>query len=97
MDAELVDVDVAFALSERQTSITLQIHCQASIQDAIEKSGILQLYPEINLEQDAVGIFGKKAGLTDGVQAGDRIEIYRSLQQHPMQARRQRASQQSAD
>lgn len=41
-----------------------------------------------------VGIWGRKVALTQQVQAGDRIELYRPLQVDPKVARRQRFKRQ---
>ena len=49
------------------------------------------MYPEINLNENKVGIFSKQRELQDVVQAGDRIEIYRPLLIDPKAARRLRA------
>ena len=48
-------------------------------------------YPEINLSENSVGIFGNVATLNQVLQDKDRVEIYRSLQMNPIEARRLRA------
>ena len=42
--------------------------------------------------ENRVGVFGKLAKLSDGLQAGDRIEIYRPLIADPKEVRRRRAA-----
>ena len=71
--------------------IKQELKNNASIKQAIEQSGILAMYPEIDLDRNKVGIFSKKKELQDVVQDGDRIEIYRPLLVDPKEARRRRA------
>ena len=54
-------------------------------------SGILERYPQINLETDKVGIFGKICKLNATLSPKDRIEIYRPLIADPKESRRQKA------
>ena len=65
---------------------------EATVQDAIELSGILNDIPEIDLEYAKVGIYSKIKSLTTRIKPNDRIEIYRPLQVDPMVARRTRAN-----
>ena len=59
----------------------------------IDRSGILDIFPEIDLGKQKVGIFSQARGLMDIVKEGDRIEIYRLLVIDPKEARRKRASE----
>ncbi len=47
--------------------------------DAIERSGILAQFPEIDLDTQKVGVFGKVLALETKLEDGDRVEIYRPL------------------
>ena len=84
----LLTLEVAFAAPEQQVVIPLQVPVNTTILDAIKLSGIMAVFPEIELENLAVGVFSKKKALDDKVQAGDRIEIYRELTIDPKQKRR---------
>jgi putative ubiquitin-RnfH superfamily antitoxin RatB of RatAB toxin-antitoxin module len=64
-----------------------------SLKQAIEDSGILVLYPQINLSKDKTGIFGKIAKLDVVLRDKDRVEIYRPLIADPKQVRKERAAQ----
>lgn len=63
----------------------------AIVRDAIELSGLLNDYPDIDIRQNGVGIFGRRAELDQELREGDRLEIYRPLIIDPKEARRRRA------
>lgn len=86
-----IKVEIAYATPSMQSIIAVEVTEGASIQEAIDLSGILIIFPEINLEQQQVGIFSQPKNLTDIVSAHDRIEIYRPLLIDPKKARRARA------
>lgn len=88
----LIDVEVAYAEPEEQVIIALSLAEPARLIDAISASGLLKRYPQIDLAVNKVGIFGTVTNLDQLIKAGDRVEIYRPLRQHPMEARRRRAS-----
>ena len=88
---ETIWVEVAYARPDSQALLKIQVRQGTTLETAIKASGILERYPEIVLADDRVGIFGKPLRLTDPVKAGDRIEIYRTLNIDPMAARRIRA------
>ena len=92
-DAEYIEVEVAYALPNEQLILKVDITPQMSIQEAIEESGILERYPEIDLAKAKVGVFGKLSKLKATLRAGDRVEIYRPLIADPKEVRRQRAAQ----
>jgi uncharacterized protein len=87
----VLPIEVAYALPEVQLIIELQVENGTTVEQAIQRSGILQRFPEIDLSLNKVGIFGKQVSPQQPVQAGDRIEIYRGLIADPKLARRQRA------
>ncbi|MGL5949635.1 MAG: RnfH family protein [Aeromonas sp.] len=93
MVAELISIEVAYARPEAQTVLTLRVAPGTMVQEAIRQSGILTRYPEIDLGQQAVGIYSRLVKLTDAVNSGDRVEIYRPLLADPKEIRRQRAEQ----
>lgn len=89
MDQEL-RIEVAYARPERQWLLEITLPVDSSIEEAILRSGILDLCPELRHTALAVGIFGKLRPLTHRVQHGDRVEIYRALLKDPREARRER-------
>ncbi|GAB4510469.1 MAG: hypothetical protein Tsb0026_12370 [Sulfuricaulis sp.] len=84
-------VEVAFATSLSQEVIEIPVHPEATVEQVIRESGMLERFPEIDLSQHRVGIFGEVARLHDPVHDGDRIEIYRPLLADPKEVRRRRA------
>ena len=81
-------LEVAYATPERQVIIPVEVEYGASIASVIERSGIQNDFPEIDLNIMPVGIFSQKKALEDLVAAGDRVEIYRPLIIEPKQKRR---------
>ncbi|HEY0921066.1 RnfH family protein [Rheinheimera pacifica] len=88
---EQIMIEVAYALPERQSLMTLSVNRNSTVQQVIERSGILQQFAEIDLAVQKVGIWSRPVKLDDTVKAGDRIEIYRPLIADPKDLRRRRA------
>ena len=86
-------VQVAYALPTETTLIDLSISPDATIREAITRSGILAQHPEIDLAVNKVGIFGRLVKLEASLRDQDRIEIYRPLLADPKEIRRQRAAE----
>jgi putative ubiquitin-RnfH superfamily antitoxin RatB of RatAB toxin-antitoxin module len=84
-------VEVAYAIPAQQIIIAVEIDENATLENVIDRSGILLLYPEIDLAQNKIGIFSKQHKLSDVAKAGDRIEIYRQLLVDPKELRLLRA------
>lgn len=87
-------VEVAYAYPEKYFLKKVYLDEVMSIQNVIMQSGVLEKYTEIDLRQNKIGIFSRPVKLTDLVENGDRIEIYRPLIADPKEIRRQRAEQQ---
>jgi len=86
-------IEVAYALENKQTLLALEVNEGMTLQQAIEVSGILKTYPQIDLSTDKTGIFGKIAKLDTVLREKDRIEIYRPLIADPKQVRKKRAAE----
>ncbi len=85
-----IRTEVAYAKPERQAVLVVDLPIGSTVEQAIHASGLLQQFPEIDLTQQKVGIFGQVCKLDHPLQDGDRVEIYRPLTQDPMTARRNR-------
>lgn len=92
---EKIKVEVAYAYPEKYFLKKMEFDEPITLQNIILKSGILEKYKEIDLNKNKIGIFSRPAKLTDMVENGDRIEIYRSLLADPKEIRRQRAAEQA--
>jgi putative ubiquitin-RnfH superfamily antitoxin RatB of RatAB toxin-antitoxin module len=68
----------------------------ARVLQAVQASGVLQRFPEIDLARAPVGIWGRKTSLDQPLHERDRIEIYRPLSVDPKVARRERFRKQGA-
>ncbi|MGX5174847.1 RnfH family protein [Aliikangiella sp. IMCC44653] len=91
-----IPIELIYALPNEQDLLTIEVPADSTVEQAIGLSGILQRYPEIDLQKNKVGIFSKACKLTDPLQAGDRIEIYRPLIADPKEARMKKVKAQRA-
>lgn len=91
--ADRIRVEVVYALPERQRLVACELVAPATLRDAIEASGLLAEYPQIDLARARVGVFGRVQALDAPVREGDRVEIYRPLQADPKEVRRRRAAE----
>ncbi len=67
-------------LQEKQKIIKdIVLPLNTTIERAIMASGILSMYPEINLDKLPVGVYGRRRPLNTLLNDGDRIEIYRPV------------------
>ena len=85
-------ITVAYATPEKQVELPQEVAVGTSVLDALSTSGVFEIFPEIDREDMQVGIFGKRAKLSDVLVENDRVEIYRPLQVDPKEARRLRAA-----
>ena len=88
-----IHVQVAYALPDRQEIVTIELPEGASVQQAVESSGLLQKHPEIDLARNKLGVFAKLVKADQVLRDRDRVEIYRALIADPKEVRRQRAAE----
>ena len=86
-------IEVAYALPKKQLIIPIKVKLGTTAQEAIQLSGIIKKFPEIDLNVNQIGIFGKLTQLDHIMRERDRIEIYRPLIADPKEIRRQRAAE----
>lgn len=89
--AEQINIEIAFALPTKQTLLARQMPAGLTVEEIITRSGILDLYEEIDIKVNKVGIWNRTCKLKDIPKNGDRIEIYRPLIADPKESRRRRA------
>jgi uncharacterized protein len=89
----LITIEIAYAKPSEQVLLSIQVHPEMNVKQAITQSNLLERFPEIDLEKiNKVGIFGKVVTLNQALRNGDRIEIYRPLIADPKEVRKQRAA-----
>lgn len=93
VSAESICVEVIYALRDKAERVPLTLAAGSTVQQAIEFSGLLQKYPEIDLASSKVGIYAKLVKLDQALRDRDRVEIYRPLLADPKEVRRQRAAE----
>jgi putative ubiquitin-RnfH superfamily antitoxin RatB of RatAB toxin-antitoxin module len=93
--AEL-QVYVSYATPQQEFIHPMRVAPGTTVGQAIEQSGVLASFPEINLVTQPVGIYGKKKTLDTLLRERDRIEIYRPLVADPKDSRRKRAAKKQA-
>ena len=76
-------VSVVYAKPKRQALLSLDVPEGSTVRDAIERSGILKQFPEIDLDAQRIGVFGKFTTLDASVEEGARVEIYRPITVDP--------------
>lgn len=86
-----VNVEVVFGLPKKQSLLALKVSSGSTVLEAIEASGIQKIYAEIDLKENKVGVWNKACKLTDILNDGDRVEIYRPLIADPKEVRKRRA------
>lgn len=87
-----ITVEVAYALPTEQLIVPVRVQSGVSAEQAIQASGILSKFPEIDLSVNKIGIFGKLVKLESPLRHLDRVEIYRPLIADPKEVRKQRAA-----
>ncbi len=91
--AEQIRVEVVYALPNKQEILALRLPVGSTVREAIDRSGILQKYPEIDPEKNKLGIFAKLTKPEAVLRDRDRVEIYRPLIADPKEVRKQRAAE----
>jgi putative ubiquitin-RnfH superfamily antitoxin RatB of RatAB toxin-antitoxin module len=85
-------VSVAYAHPGKLFLVTLDLPDGATAGQAIEKSGVLAKYPDIDLAQQKVGVYGKVTPLDAPLYEGARLEIYRPIIADPKTVKRRDAA-----
>lgn len=92
-----IQVSVVYSPAPRDVrEIALCLAPGSTVLQAVQASGLLQLFPAIDLQTAVVGVWGRKVSLKQPLRDNDRVEIYRSLTVDPKVARRERFARQGA-
>ena len=84
---------MVYALPQEQEIFATNLPDGSTVRQAVEASGVLQKYPEIDLAKNKLGIFAKLAKPDAVLRDRDRVEIYRPLIADPKEVRKQRAAE----
>ena len=89
-----IRVEVAYAEPMRQKIIPLTMNEGATLQQAVERSGMVRFFPHLDVSKADFGVFSLPRPRDYVLRDGDRVEIYRPLIADPKEMRRQRARKQ---
>ncbi len=90
-------VQVCYALPDSAFVVDVFLPPGATLLQAVQASGLQQQYPEVDLERQKLGVFGKVKPVDALLRDGDRVELYRPLQADPKETRRRRAKHKAAE
>lgn len=91
--SEMLNIEVVYALPAKQEIVAVKLPEGATARQAIEASGLLAKYPEIDLAKNKLGVFAKLTKPDSALRDQDRVEIYRPLIADPKEVRKQRAAE----
>lgn len=92
-DPEARFVEVVYATPGRQRVVRVPLVDGLTASEAVEVSRLAHEFPEIAGRPLALGIFGRPCPAHQRLRADDRVEIYRSLDTDPREARRRLAAE----
>lgn len=84
----MVNVGVAYSTPAKQVWLKIEVPDGSTVIDAIEESGVLDIFPEIDLNSQKIGIYGKTTKPDVKLKEGDRVEIYRAITADPKTVKR---------
>ena len=84
-------IEVVFADTDSQCLKEVTLQVGATVEEAVNASGLQSAFPGYDLGELQVGVWGKIVSPDHRLRSGDRVEIYRELKMDPMEARRIRA------
>jgi len=94
--ADEIAIEVSYALPGAQRVLSLRVPAGSTARRAAALSCIDALFPEIDAANCPLGLFGTAVADDYRLEDGDRLEIYRPLENDPMEARRLGASRQAS-
>ena len=74
-ETDMIQVEVAYALPDRQAIIPVNVAAGTTALEAARRSGVAQRFEGLNLEDSRLGIFGKLVAPDQVLQAGDRVGL----------------------
>lgn len=90
---ERIRVQVVCAEAGHQTTLALEMETGCTAGEALLRSGILAMHPDIDASACGIGIFGREVTRDHRLQDGDRVEVLRPLMEDPRERRRRLSKQ----
>lgn len=94
----MIQVEVAYALPEKQLIIPLTVKKGTTMFDAVVQSGIAAKFEGLDIDAVPMGVFGKaeRKPKERVLEEGERVELYRPLIADPKEVRKKRAAKKAA-
>lgn len=98
MSDVMIQVEVAYALPEKQLIIPLTVKKGTTMFDAVVQSGIADKFEGLDVDSVPMGVFGKaeRKPRERVLEEGERVELYRPLIADPKEVRKKRAAKKAA-
>ncbi|MAR89448.1 MAG: RnfH family protein [Pseudomonadota bacterium] len=99
MTEPMIQVEVAYALPEKQMIIPLTVKKGTTLYDAVVQSGIADEFEGLDIDATPMGVFGKaeRQPKERVLEDGERAELYRPLIADPKEVRKKRAAKKQAE
>ena len=95
--SEMINVEVAYALPDKQRIEKLSVAVGTTALEAVEQANMGRFFDDLpDLSTATLGVFGKAVPATHELSHGERVEIYRELLVDPKAVRRVRAEKAKA-
>jgi hypothetical protein len=91
-EGEKIEIEVVYALPERQKLLRLKVPAGTQAREALRLSGIVNDFPQLDVNSCPLGVFGEAVASDYELAEGDRVEIYRPLVNDPREIRRELAA-----
>ncbi|MDR0701451.1 MAG: RnfH family protein [Azoarcus sp.] len=92
--SEFIEIEVVYALPHQQDTVSLSLPEGATAREAVEASGLLLKYPDIDIGgRNKLGVYARPARSDTVLRDRDRVEIYRPLIADPKAVRKKRAEE----
>ena len=89
--SETLNIEVAYAVPGAQRILAIGVPEGCSAREAAVLSRMDRLFPEIDTARCPLGVFGAEVSDDYRMRPGDRLEIYRPLENDPLETRRRNA------
>jgi putative ubiquitin-RnfH superfamily antitoxin RatB of RatAB toxin-antitoxin module len=89
--AERIRVEVVAALRSKQAIVRLAVPAGATAADAVSAAALDDTFPDIDIGQSRLAVWGQPVERDQPLRSGDRVEVLRPLTIDPRDARRELA------